>query len=153
MIVKRGRREVNIYSKHTISVWSISFTTISGRNTELTWLIREQTCLCSNVNDDCCKMPRFISFENSGCDMNSKPIIYTHYNQVIAGAVACQITSLTIVYSTVCLSADQRKHYSSASVAFAGNSPVTGEFSAQTASYAESVFIWWYHHETVYVWW
>ena len=28
----------------------------------------------------------------------------------------------------------------------AGNSPVTGEFPAQRASYAESVFIWWRHH-------
>ena len=28
----------------------------------------------------------------------------------------------------------------------AGNSPVTGEFPAQTASSAENVSIWWYHH-------
>ena len=33
-------------------------------------------------------------------------------------AMASQITSLTIVYSTVCSSADQRKHQSSASLAF-----------------------------------
>ena len=30
----------------------------------------------------------------------------------------------------------------------AGNSPVTGEFPAQKASYAENVSIWWCHHET-----
>ena len=41
-----------------------------------------------------------------------------HYNDVIMGAMASQITSLTIVYSTVYLGADQRKHQSSASVAF-----------------------------------
>ena len=29
----------------------------------------------------------------------------------------------------------------------AGNSPVTGEFLAQMASYAENVSIWWHHHE------
>ena len=29
-----------------------------------------------------------------------------------------------------------------------GNSPVTGEFPAQTASYAENVCIWWRHHVT-----
>ena len=29
----------------------------------------------------------------------------------------------------------------------AGNSPGTGEFSAQMASYAENVSIWWRHHE------
>ena len=34
------------------------------------------------------------------------------------GAMASQITSLTIVYSTVYSGADQRKHQSSASVAF-----------------------------------
>ena len=27
-----------------------------------------------------------------------------------------------------------------------GNSPVTGEFSTQKASYAENVSIWWHHH-------
>ena len=29
----------------------------------------------------------------------------------------------------------------------AGNSPGTGEFPAQRASYAENVFIWWRHHD------
>ena len=42
----------------------------------------------------------------------------THYNDVIMGAVASQITSLTIVYSIVYSGADQRKHQSSASLAF-----------------------------------
>ena len=41
-----------------------------------------------------------------------------HYNDVIMGAIASQITSLTIVYSTVYSGADQRKHQSSASLAF-----------------------------------
>ena len=41
-----------------------------------------------------------------------------HYNGVIMGAMASQITSLTIVYSTVYSGADQRKHQSSASLAF-----------------------------------
>ena len=54
------------------------------------------------------------------------------------GAIASQITSLTIVYSTVYSDADQRKHQSSASLAFAVNS--------QMASYAENVSIQWRHH-------
>ena len=41
-----------------------------------------------------------------------------HYNDVIMGMMASQITSLTIVYSTVYSGADQKKHQSSASVAF-----------------------------------
>ena len=42
----------------------------------------------------------------------------THYNDVIMSEIASQITSLTIVYSTVYSEADQRKHQSSASLAF-----------------------------------
>ena len=41
-----------------------------------------------------------------------------HYGEVIMGAMASQITSLTIVYSTIYSDADQRKHQSSASLAF-----------------------------------
>ena len=40
------------------------------------------------------------------------------YNDVIMGAMAFQITSLTIVYSNVYSGADQRKHQSSALLAF-----------------------------------
>ena len=42
----------------------------------------------------------------------------THYGDVIMGKMASQITSLAIVYSTVYSGADQRKHKSSASLAF-----------------------------------
>ena len=41
-----------------------------------------------------------------------------NYSDVRMGAIAPQITSLTIVYSTVYSDADQRKHQSSASLAF-----------------------------------
>ena len=49
-----------------------------------------------------------------------QPLLPTssHYNDVIRGTMASQITSLTIVYSTVYSGADQRKHQSSASLAF-----------------------------------
>ena len=56
-----------------------------------------------------------------------------------------QITSLTIVYSTVYSGADQIKHRVTGLCA--GNSPVTGEFPAQRASNAENVSIWWRHHD------
>ena len=42
----------------------------------------------------------------------------SHYNDVIMSTIASQITSLTIVYSDVYSGADQRKHQSSASLAF-----------------------------------
>ena len=41
-----------------------------------------------------------------------------HYNDVIMSVMASKITSLTIAYSSVYSSADQRKHQSSASLAF-----------------------------------
>ena len=66
-----------------------------------------------------------------------------HYSDVMMSAKTSQITSVTIVYSTVCSGTDQRKHQSSASLAFVreGNSPVTDEFPAQRASYMENVSI------------
>ena len=63
-----------------------------------------------------------------------------HYNDVIMGEIASQITSRTIVYSTVYSDADQRKHQSFTSVAFCR------EFTAQMCSNAEKVSIWWRHH-------
>ena len=44
--------------------------------------------------------------------------LWEHYADVIMGPIASQITSLTIVYSIVYSDADQRKHQSSASLAF-----------------------------------
>ena len=41
-----------------------------------------------------------------------------HYSYGIMGTIASQTTSLTIVYSTIYSDADQRKHQSSASLAF-----------------------------------
>ena len=56
-----------------------------------------------------------------------------HYSDVIISTMASEITSPTIVYSTVYSGADQRKHQSSASLAFVrgihrrpGNSPHKG---------------------------
>ena len=45
-------------------------------------------------------------------------LFYMHYGDVRMGAIASQITSLTIVYSTVYSDADQSKHQSTASLAF-----------------------------------
>ena len=47
------------------------------------------------------------------------PIYFTlHHNDVIKGAIASQITSIATVYSTVNSGWNQRKHQSSASLAF-----------------------------------
>ena len=46
------------------------------------------------------------------------PKITKHYNDVIMSSMVSQITSLMIVYSTAYSRTDQRKHQSSASLAF-----------------------------------
>ena len=51
----------------------------------------------------------------SPCPVNPRGC---HYCDVIMGAIASQITSLTIVYSTVYSGSVERKHQSSASLAF-----------------------------------
>ena len=64
-----------------------------------------------------------------------------HYCDVMMSAIASQITSLTIVYSTVYSDADQSKHQSSASLAFVrGNSPRTGD-SPHKWSVTRKVFL------------
>ena len=75
----------------------------------------------------------------------------SYYSDVIMSTMAYQITIRTLVYSTVYSGAEQRKHQSSASLAFVRgiNSQVTGEFPAQMASNAENVSIWWRHHEYI----
>ena len=63
-----------------------------------------------------------------------------------------QITGVAIVYSIVGSGADQRKHQSSAPLAYVfGNLPVTGEYPAQKASDAENASIWWRHYNRIYV--
>ena len=56
-------------------------------------------------------------------------------------AMASQITSLTIVYSTVYSGADQGKRQSFASLAS------VREIHRSPASYAENVSTWWRHHD------
>ena len=72
---------------------------------------------------------------------------YDHYSDVIMGEMVSQITSLTIVYSTVYSGANLRKHFKVRVTGLCtGNSPVTSEFLARMDSNAENVSIWWRHH-------
>ena len=79
----------------------------------------------------------------------SPSICLPHYGDVMMGAIASQIISLTIVYLTVYSDADQRKHQSSASVAFVCGIhrwPVHSAHKCEMASNAGDVSIWWRHH-------
>ena len=77
-----------------------------------------------------------------------------HYSDVIMSAMASQITGVLIVYSTICLGADQRKHQSSSSLVcvrgihrWLVNSPQSPMNSPHKTSDAEHISIWWRHHE------
>ena len=61
-------------------------------------------------------------------------------------SMAFQITSLTIVYSTIYSGADQSKNQSSVPLAFVWGIHRDREFPAQMASDAENISIWWRHH-------
>ena len=69
-----------------------------------------------------------------------------HYSDVIMSMMASQITSLLIVYSTLC-SGPKKTSKLHVTGLCEVNSPVTGEFPAQRASNVENVSIWWCHHE------
>ena len=69
--------------------------------TLLVGLLVETSALCNNA---------LLKQATSGSDI--------HYNDVIMSATASQITSLSVVFSNDCFGADQRKHQSSASLAF-----------------------------------
>ena len=76
------------------------------------------------------------------------PILPTHYSNIIVDSITSQITSLTIVYSSVYSGADQRRKSKLRVTGLcAGNSPETGAFPAQKASNVENVSIWWRHHD------
>ena len=103
--------------------------------------------------------PGYIDWVNCAA-LDTRIVIFYRYERlaswvcgVIMGAVASQINGVSIVCSTVCSNADQRRQQSSASLAFVRGihrwpviSPVTSEFSGRNASYAENVSIWWRHH-------
>ena len=60
-------------------------------------------------------------------------------------AMAFQITSLTIVYSTVYSGADKKNIKAPRHWSLWGE--VTGEFTTQRASNTANIFIWWRHHD------
>ena len=73
-------------------------------------------------------------------------IMQYHYNDVKMSAMASQMTSLTIVYSTVYSGADQRKHQGSASLAFVRgipvNSPHKGPVTRKMFPFDDVIMLW-----------
>ena len=88
----------------------------------------------------------YIRLSHVNAILSQSGILY--YSDVITGTVASQITSLTIVYSTVSFRRRSKKIFKLRVTGLcAENSPGTGEFPAQMSSNAENVSIWWHHHD------
>ena len=88
---------------------------------DLPWLKRQFVCFQPTATDVLVNIintasPRVIS--RTKYFRFTQRLLRDHYSDVTMGAIASKITSLTIVYSTVYSDADQRKHQSSASLAF-----------------------------------
>ena len=73
--------------------------------------------------------------------------ISTHYNDIIMSVMASQITSFTIVYSTIYAGTDQRKYQSSVSLAFVRGIHWWLVNSPHKGSNTENVSIWLRHHD------
>ena len=99
--------------------------------------------------------PQWVNFRNDisgNCfHRNTLDISILHYHDVIMSAMASQITSLMIVYSTFYSGTDQRKHQSSASLPFVQgihrwpvNSPHKAPVTRKMFPY-DDVIMYWYH--------
>ena len=85
----------------------------------------------------------------NGGNLNQYKDVVLHYNDIIMSRMASQITSLTIVYSTVYFFKAKIKENIKAPRHWplCGEFTVTGKFHAQRASNAENVSIWCRHHD------
>ena len=124
--------KINKCFKGTTMLITLIFMLLSGP------LLDQGRYLCNTNNQIAMTI---VGFQYHDCQVT--PL---HYNDGIMRAMASQITSLTIIYSTVYSGAKKTSKLRVTGLC-EGNSPVTGEFPAQTASNAVNVSIWWRHHD------
>ena len=76
--------------------------------------------------------------------------LFWQCSEVMISAMASQITGVSIVYSTICSGANQRKHQSSVSLAFVKGTHWWQVNSPHKGPVLGNMFpsIWWCHHET-----
>ena len=78
--------------------------------------LTRSTCVIVDARSHTCKSHDFIP--RYDINVENTPMRAYHYSDVIMGTIAYQITSLMTVFSAVYSDAGQRKHQSSASLAF-----------------------------------
>ena len=67
--------------------------------------------LWSTLKTDCCHHAKFVLSFGTAYLCNDN--MWCHYSDVIMSSMTFRFTGVSIVYSTVCSDADQRKHHSS----------------------------------------
>ena len=100
---------------------------LSGTNPSEIWTIN-QTSFCSREDISKCRLKTPLRWRHNGCDRvsNHQPhhcLINRLFRRRSKKTLKLRVTGLCV-----------------------GNSPETGEFPAQMASYTENVSIWWRHH-------
>ena len=70
-----------------------------------------------------------------------------HYSDVIMSSMASQITSLTIVYSTVYSGVDQRKSQSSAALTLWGEFTGDRRIPRTKGQQCANIYFWWRHRD------
>ena len=83
----------------------------------------------------------------SGAAITQANIMILHYTDVMMNSMASQTTSLTVVYSIVYSDADERKHQSSASLAFVWEIHRDRWISRTKGQLRGKFSIWWRHHD------
>ena len=116
------RSNITWYCTHNCNNWGDHQSDAEHTKTPHTspWRASHGVFFVNNLEkiDSVITAPLCISFPVTTDALKMSAIMAIHYDDVIMGAIASQITSLTIVYSTVYSDADHGKHESSASLAF-----------------------------------
>ena len=95
-----------------------------GKTSLISWLLMAWLLASPRHQHLCYGIHRMNASQTStirssvACVISVPEMIQTHHNDVTVDSIASQIISLTIVYSVVYSGADQRKHQSTASLAF-----------------------------------
>ena len=113
--------------RHGVHVTSLQCPEYHNENTTQSWTFSNMWSKAGHVH--CKRPPCVLIVLEILCSSTTLTLMLTlcawcifhvHYNDDIMGGIASQITSLTIIYSTVYSVAVQRKHKSSATLAFVG---------------------------------
>ena len=133
------RKDENIFE------FSIKFSTLRWWSYIKLSLVEDQASFILQCLYHCYWCPG----DTRGWDISSQcPSLPQHYSDVIMGAMASQITSLSIFILNRSFRGRSKKSSKLRVTGLcAGNSPVTGEFPAQMASNAKNVSIWWCHYD------